>query len=35
MKPAMGELAQEEQEKLKSDYEQVVGDVSELSSTLF
>ncbi|CAN1195515.1 H/ACA ribonucleoprotein complex subunit 2-like protein [Linum perenne] len=35
MKPAKGELAQEEQEKLKSDYDQVVADVSELSSTLF
>ncbi|XP_057480099.1 H/ACA ribonucleoprotein complex subunit 2-like protein [Actinidia eriantha] len=34
-KPAKGELAQEEQEKLKSDYDQVVSDVSELASSLF
>ncbi|CAN0842541.1 H/ACA ribonucleoprotein complex subunit 2-like protein [Linum grandiflorum] len=35
MKPAKGELAKEELEKLKSDYDQVVADVSELSSSLF
>lgn len=34
-KPTKGELAQDEQEKLKSDYDQVVTDVSELASTLF
>ncbi|KAM5571039.1 H/ACA ribonucleoprotein complex subunit 2-like protein [Rosa sericea] len=35
-KPTKGELAQEEQEKLKADYDQVAGEVSELfSSTLF
>ncbi|PIA63377.1 hypothetical protein AQUCO_00201011v1 [Aquilegia coerulea] len=34
-KPTKGELAQEEQEKLKADYTQVVSDVSELTSTLF
>ncbi|XP_010261797.1 PREDICTED: H/ACA ribonucleoprotein complex subunit 2-like protein [Nelumbo nucifera] len=34
-KPTKGELGQEEQEKLKADYEQVVSDVSELTSSLF
>ncbi|KAL6175374.1 hypothetical protein ACLB2K_052015 [Fragaria x ananassa] len=35
-KPTKGELAQEEQEKLKAEYDQVAGEVSELySSTLF
>lgn len=34
-KPTKGELAQEEQEKLKSDYDQVVSDVSELASSMF
>ncbi|PSR89073.1 H/ACA ribonucleoprotein complex subunit 2-like protein [Actinidia chinensis var. chinensis] len=34
-KPAKGELAQEEQLKLKSDYDQVVSGVSELASSLF
>ncbi|CAN0865514.1 H/ACA ribonucleoprotein complex subunit 2-like protein, partial [Linum grandiflorum] len=35
MKPAKGELAKDELEKLKSDYDQVVADVSELNSSLF
>ncbi|BBH04054.1 hypothetical protein CerSpe_192450 [Prunus speciosa] len=34
-KPSKGELGQEEQDKLKADYDQVVGDVSELQSSLF
>ncbi|XP_057459432.1 H/ACA ribonucleoprotein complex subunit 2-like protein [Actinidia eriantha] len=34
-KPTKGELAQEQQEKLKSDYDQVVSDVSELASSMF
>ncbi|XP_043716571.1 H/ACA ribonucleoprotein complex subunit 2-like protein [Telopea speciosissima] len=34
-KPTKGELPQEEQEKLKADYDQVVSDVSELASSLF
>ncbi|XP_010257837.1 PREDICTED: H/ACA ribonucleoprotein complex subunit 2-like protein [Nelumbo nucifera] len=34
-KPTKGELGQEDQEKLKADYEQVVQDVSELTSSLF
>ena len=34
-KPTKGELSQEEQEKLKSDYDQVVSDVSELASSMF
>eukprot|EP00262_Sarcandra_glabra_P011893 TRINITY_DN2942_c1_g3_i1.p1 TRINITY_DN2942_c1_g3~~TRINITY_DN2942_c1_g3_i1.p1 ORF type:complete len:152 (+),score=20.85 TRINITY_DN2942_c1_g3_i1:50-505(+) len=34
-KPTKGELGQEEQEKLKADYTQVVSDVTELTSTLF
>ncbi|XP_042503294.1 H/ACA ribonucleoprotein complex subunit 2-like protein [Macadamia integrifolia] len=34
-KPTKGELAQEEQEKLKGDYDQVVSDVTELASSLF
>ncbi|KAK9277559.1 hypothetical protein L1049_007104 [Liquidambar formosana] len=34
-KPSKGELGQEEQEKLKADYAQVVSDVSELTSSLF
>ncbi|KAK9278896.1 hypothetical protein L1049_028477 [Liquidambar formosana] len=34
-KPTKGELGQEEQEKLKADYAQVVSDVSELTSSLF
>ncbi|XP_004299261.1 PREDICTED: H/ACA ribonucleoprotein complex subunit 2-like protein [Fragaria vesca subsp. vesca] len=35
-KPTKGELAHEEQEKLKAEYDQVAGEVSELySSTLF
>ncbi|XP_038894923.1 H/ACA ribonucleoprotein complex subunit 2-like protein [Benincasa hispida] len=34
-KPNKGELGSTEQEKLKADYEQVVAEVSELTSTLF
>ncbi|PSR96576.1 H/ACA ribonucleoprotein complex subunit 2-like protein [Actinidia chinensis var. chinensis] len=34
-KPTKGELAQEEQEKLKADYDQVVSDVSELAASMF
>ncbi|KAM6569402.1 hypothetical protein CsatB_017387 [Cannabis sativa] len=34
-KPAKGELSPEELEKLKSDYDQVKTEVSELASTLF
>ncbi|CBI15374.3 hypothetical protein PVL29_022248 [Vitis rotundifolia] len=34
-KPTKGELGQEEQEKLKAEYTQVVSDVSGLTSTLF
>uniref|UniRef100_A0A5B6Z7J2 H/ACA ribonucleoprotein complex subunit 2 n=1 Tax=Davidia involucrata TaxID=16924 RepID=A0A5B6Z7J2_DAVIN len=34
-KPTKGELGQEEQEKLKADYAQVVSDVSELASNMF
>ncbi|CAK9147878.1 unnamed protein product [Ilex paraguariensis] len=34
-KPTKGELGQEEQEKLKADYDQVVSDVSELTSSMF
>ncbi|KAL3748686.1 hypothetical protein ACJRO7_009858 [Eucalyptus globulus] len=34
-KPTKGELGPEEQEKLKADYDQVVTEVSELTSTLF
>ncbi|KAF8365157.1 hypothetical protein HHK36_032845 [Tetracentron sinense] len=34
-KPTKGELAQEEQEKLKTDYAQVVSEVSELASSIF
>ncbi|KAF8378507.1 hypothetical protein HHK36_029850 [Tetracentron sinense] len=34
-KPTKGELAQEEQEKLKADYAQVVSEVSELASSIF
>ncbi|KAA8542333.1 hypothetical protein F0562_023531 [Nyssa sinensis] len=34
-KPTKGELGQEEQEKLKADYAQVVSDVSELASSMF
>ncbi|KAK1292298.1 H/ACA ribonucleoprotein complex subunit 2-like protein [Acorus calamus] len=33
-KPTKGELGQEEQEKLISDYKQVVSDVTDLTSTL-
>ncbi|CAA6670653.1 unnamed protein product [Spirodela intermedia] len=34
-KPAKGELAQEEQEKLKSDYAQVASEVKDLASSLY
>lgn len=34
-KPAKGELSPEEQEKLKSDYDQVAAEVSQLASSLF
>ncbi|OAY59323.1 H/ACA ribonucleoprotein complex subunit 2-like protein [Manihot esculenta] len=34
-KPTKGELAQEEQEKLKAELSQVAADVSELTSSLF
>ncbi|PON92693.1 H/ACA ribonucleoprotein complex, subunit Nhp2, eukaryote [Trema orientale] len=34
-KPAKGQLSPEEQEKLKSDYDQVAAEVSELASSLF
>ncbi|XP_010539995.1 PREDICTED: H/ACA ribonucleoprotein complex subunit 2-like protein [Tarenaya hassleriana] len=33
-KPGKGELSQEVQEKLKTEYEQVVGDVKELASSV-
>ncbi|GLU20295.1 hypothetical protein SLE2022_365030 [Rubroshorea leprosula] len=34
-KPIKGEITQEEQEKLKADYDQVVKEVTELTSSLF
>ncbi|CAK7323170.1 unnamed protein product [Dovyalis caffra] len=34
-KPPKGDLAEEEKEKLKTDFDQVVADVSELTSSLF
>lgn len=34
-KPAKGELPQEEQEKLKAEYDKVASDVSELASSMF
>ncbi|KDP20049.1 hypothetical protein JCGZ_05818 [Jatropha curcas] len=34
-KPPKGDIGQEEQEKLKADFSQVVADVSELTSSLF
>ncbi|KAF5934051.1 hypothetical protein HYC85_030222 [Camellia sinensis] len=34
-KPNKGELTQEEQEKLKSEYDQVASEVSELASSMF
>ncbi|GLU13306.1 hypothetical protein SLE2022_299460 [Rubroshorea leprosula] len=34
-KPIKGEITQEEQEKLKADYNQVVKEVTELTSSLF
>ncbi|KAG5546539.1 hypothetical protein RHGRI_018653 [Rhododendron griersonianum] len=34
-KPAKGELPQEEQEKLKAEYDQVASDVSELAASMF
>lgn len=34
-KPTKGELSQEEQEKLKADYDQVVSEVKELATPVF
>ncbi|GAA0151523.1 hypothetical protein Leryth_017533 [Lithospermum erythrorhizon] len=34
-KPAKGEISQEEQEKLKGDYDQVASEVAELANSLF
>jgi hypothetical protein len=34
-KPTKGEIGKEDQEKLRADYDQVVSDVSELTSSLF
>ncbi|KAJ4961556.1 hypothetical protein NE237_021466 [Protea cynaroides] len=34
-KPTKGELGQEEQEKLKADYDQVASEFTELATTLF
>ncbi|XP_059291980.1 H/ACA ribonucleoprotein complex subunit 2-like protein [Lycium ferocissimum] len=34
-KPAKGELSQEDQEKLKTDYDQVVSEVGEMASSMF
>ncbi|KZV41069.1 H/ACA ribonucleoprotein complex subunit 2-like protein [Dorcoceras hygrometricum] len=34
-KPAKGELGQDQQEKLKGDYDQVASDVSELANSMF
>ncbi|XP_042011761.1 H/ACA ribonucleoprotein complex subunit 2-like protein [Salvia splendens] len=34
-KPAKGEIGQEEQEKLKGEYDQVASDISELANTMF
>ncbi|CAI9768244.1 unnamed protein product [Fraxinus pennsylvanica] len=34
-KPTKGEIAQEEQEKLKGDYDQVSSEVSELANSMF
>lgn len=34
-KPTKGELAAEEQQKLKAEYDQVASEVSELAATLF
>ncbi|KAL7107411.1 hypothetical protein ACP275_06G052300 [Erythranthe tilingii] len=34
-KPVKGELGQEEQEKLKGDYDQVASDLSELANSMF
>ncbi|KAI5660115.1 hypothetical protein M9H77_28908 [Catharanthus roseus] len=34
-KPTKGELSQEEQEKLKADYDQVVSEVKELATSVF
>ncbi|KAF8005776.1 hypothetical protein BT93_K0149 [Corymbia citriodora subsp. variegata] len=34
-KPTKGELSTEKQDKLKAEYDQVVDDISELTSTLF
>ncbi|XP_073147277.1 H/ACA ribonucleoprotein complex subunit 2-like protein [Henckelia pumila] len=34
-KPTKGELGQDEQEKLKGDYDQVASDISELANSMF
>lgn len=34
-KPTKGEIGQEEQEKLKGEYDQVASDISELANTMF
>lgn len=34
-KPTKGELAEEDQQKLKAEYDQVASEVSELAATLF
>lgn len=34
-KPTKGELSVEKQDKLKAEYDQVVNDISELTSSLF
>lgn len=34
-KPAKGELSQEDQEKLKADYDQVVSEIGEMASSMF
>lgn len=34
-KPTKGELSQEDQEKLKEDYDQVVSEICETTSSLF
>lgn len=34
-KPSKGELRQEDQEKLKEDYDQVVSEIREITASLF
>lgn len=34
-KPTKGELGQDEEEKLKRDYDQVTSDVSEMANSMF